>query len=167
MKQLRTFGIWLLALVFMANSDCSNKKLENDPPFTVTDAYTQKWVAGVEMGGSGVNLVIPISAMQSGVQIDSVYFRGQQLPLATKPGDDKTYVAHWVNPQKPDMNMSDAPNGEYGNPVPELSDKFKLTPGECVIQYSLDGKTFYTKLSDIPQRDMVAYPSAPNPDNGN
>ena len=166
MNQLRTFGIWLLALVFMANSDCSNKKLENDPPFTITDAYSQKWMAGVEMGGSGVYLIIPVSEMAADVKIDSVYFRGQLLELATKPGDDNVYVAHWVNPEKPDMTMSDAPNGEYGNPVPELNDSFKLTADECVIQYQQGGKTHYTKLGGIPEREQLNYPSAPNPDGG-
>ena len=119
------------------------------------------------MGGSGVNLVIPFSNMEADVQIDSVYFRGQQLKLATKPGDDNTYVAHLVNPKKPDMTMSDGQGAEYGNPVPVVSSKFKLEVNEAVIQYQHAGKTFYTRLKGITERPQLNYPSMPKPDDGN
>lgn len=158
--------MWAMALIFMSMSECSNKQLTADPPFDATAAYFQKWVAGVEMGGSGVNLIIPMSKMKSGVQIDSVYFRGQRLALATKPGDDATFVAYLVNPKKPDMTMSDEEGAEYGNPVPALSNKYKLQPNEAVIKYQYGGKTYYTKISEIAERDQVNYPSMPNPDGG-
>lgn len=155
-----------MALVFMANSDCSNKQFSTDPPFEIDAPYMQKWMAGVEEGGSGVNLVIPMTNMEAGVKIDSVYFRGRQLELATKPGNDMLYVAYWTDLKKPDMTMSDEEGGEYGNPVPVIKSKYKLKDNEAVIQYQYGGKTYYTKLADIAERPQLNYPSAPKPDGG-
>lgn len=164
MNQLRAMFIVAAALIFMSMSDCSNKQLTENPPFKTGEAYSQEWVAGVEAGGNGVNLVIQIQEIESGVKIDSVYFRGRRLELATKPGDDNTYVAYLVNPGKADMTMSDEAGAEYGNPVPDLSDKYKLEPDECVIQYQHNGKKAFAKITEIARRPALAYPSAPKND---
>lgn len=166
MKQLRTISIWALALVFMSMSECGNKQLTDNPPFTVGDSYSQEWVAGVESGGSGVNLIVQITDLQEGVSIDSVYFRGQKVDLATKPGDDSTYAAYLLHPPKPDMTMSGDATAEYGNPVPKMGEEYNLGPDACVIVYTHNGKKGYTKVEGIMRKEAQAYPSAPNPDGG-
>jgi len=59
--------------------------------------------------------------------------------------------------------MSNDPNAEFGNEMPEISQKipFVLKDNECVISYK-DGKTTkYFKVDNITEKDLIPYPSAP------
>lgn len=164
-KLLYLVGVLVLT---MSMSECSNKNFEQNPPFSVTNAYVQKWMAGVAQGGSGINVVVPITKMEQGVLIDSVFYLGHSAALATKPGDNSTYVGHIVFKPKDDMNMSDQVNGEYGNPVPDVGNNtYELKEDELVVQYRFNGKTMLSKFSGVSKKEQQNYPTMPNLYDGN
>ena len=165
MKNLKTILFSLLMLFVMASfSQCSSaKKLQKDTPFTLGQVYCQAWIAGVEGGGSGLNIFIPIS--DTAIELDSVYFRGKVAKLETKLQNKSLYIGRFVSNanQKKGLIMSNEPYAEYGNKMPKISQKipFELKDSECVISYK-DGKTIkYFKIDNIVEKDLIPYPSAP------
>lgn len=144
-------------------SQCSSAKdLQKKAPVEMEQVYFQKWVAGVEGGGAGLNLFIPVK--DSSVKLDSVYFRGKGTKLDIKPGEN-LYVGRFISDfNKPkDMVVHADPKKEYGNEMPEIPKEipFKLKDDECVVSYADRGKTKYFKIENIVEKDMLAYPSAP------
>ena len=70
------FKILGLSLFIMEITSCAGSKdfvFEKNPPFTVTQAYFQKWVAGVKGGGSGTNVHITLTAIKEELKIEEIF----------------------------------------------------------------------------------------------
>lgn len=164
MKEFKTVLFSIFVLLIMASfSQCSStKNLLENAPIDIDQVYFQKWIAGVEGGGSGLNIFIP--AKETIPKLDSVYFRGKGMNLEIEE-NGSLYIGRFKTGlnQKKDIVMSNDPNAEYGNKAPETLQKipFTLKETECVISYQKDGKTMYFKIDDIVEKEMIAYPSAP------
>lgn len=162
---------YLLAmLILMASfSQCSSaQKLQNEAPLTFGDVYCQKWVAGIQGGGSGVNLFIPTNLKTYDHQkLDSVYFRGQSAKLEIKESSSGLlYIGRFkseFNQPKQDIVLSGDHKEEYTNQLPKkpIEIPFELKDDECVVSYRKDDKTLYFKISNIVQKAPLNYPSAP------
>ena len=165
MKTLKTILFSLLMLIVVASfSQCSTiKKLEKQAPLNIGEVYCQKWISGVEGGGSGLNIFIP--TRDTSIELDSVYFRGKATKLETKPQNKSLYIGRFVSNvnQKKDLIMSNEPYAEYGNKMPIKTQNipFELKENECVISYKA-GKTIkYFKIGNIIEKELIPYPSAP------
>lgn len=159
------FSLILLFVMMGSFSQCSSvKQLETKAPTYFGNVYFQKWVAGVEGGGSGINLVIPVAT--NSIALDSVYFRNKsaklELGTTTTP---KIYIGRFKTAlnQKKDMILSSDPKEEFKNKVPETTETipFELKDNECVVSYQEGSKTKYYKITGIVEKDMIPYPSAP------
>jgi len=160
-------GLVLLMMFTVSFSQCSStKKLQEKIPVKIGKVYTQKWVAGIKGGGSGLYIFIPVS--DTSITLDSVYFRGRVTKLFQKYQDKNMYVGNFVNQQKQsqDIVMSSDPKAEYGNKLPiskELKPiPFELKYDECVISYIDGKKTKYFKVGNIVEKQLIPYPSAPH-----
>ena len=161
-------GLVLLMMFTVSFSQCSStKKLQTKPPVKIGKVYTQKWVAGIKGGGSGLYIFIPIS--DTLITLDSVYFRGRVTKLSQKYQNKNMYVGNFINQQKQsqDIVMSSDPKAEYGNKLPiseESTEKFpfELKDDECVISYIDGKKTKYFKVGNIVEKQLIPYPSAPH-----
>ena len=136
--------------------------MQEKSPVALEQVFCQRWVAGVEGGGSGLNIYIPVK--ETTTELDSVYFRSQSVKLEFKK-EGMIYVGRFTSDfnKKKDKVMSDEPNAEFGNEMPEIPKKipFELNDNECVISY-LDGKsTKYFKVPNVVEKPMIAYPSPP------
>ena len=144
-------------------SQCSSSKsLDKKAVVEIENAYCQAWTAGVEGGGSGMNLFLPVT--DTSVELDSVYFRGRAAKLEWKK-EVKQYVGRFkteVNPKK-DIVMHEDSRQEYGNELPKIESKipFELKEDECVISYKKRDRTRYFKIGNIIEKQGIAYPSAP------
>lgn len=160
-------NIILFSIVLTGFTNCSSaQKLEKDAPFKIGEVYFQSWVAGVEGGGAGTNIFIPIEDnLIKTVQLDSVYFRGKASILEFKPNYPSLYIGRFLSSSNlnKDLIMSDEPYKEYGNklPKPIQSIPFELKPNECVLTFLQNGKTYYYKIENIVEKRAVQYPSAP------
>ncbi len=160
-KQLTTL---ILVLVVMCSfSQCSGtRSLDKKAPVKFENPYYQSWVAGVEGGGSGINVFLPLKEKNS--ELDSIYFRGQSAKLEWKQ-EAGVYVGRFNSElnRKNDMILSSDPMEEYGNqlPVVKTSIPFELRDDECVISYQKRGKTRYFKLEGLVEKAAIPYPSAP------
>lgn len=151
-------------LIVMASfSQCaSSKKIQDKSPVALEQVYCQSWVAGIEGGGSGINIFIPMKEEFS--QLDSVYFRGKVAKLEIIP-DSLLLVGRFKTDfnQPKDMVMHKDPKKEFGNEMPEIPKNFPfdLKDDECVISYLEGQKTKYFKVKNIVQKPILAYPAAP------
>jgi hypothetical protein len=160
-------NIILFSIVLTGFTNCSSaQKLEKRTSFNIGEVYFQSWVAGIKGGGSGTNIFIPIEDnLTKTVQLDSVYFRGKASKLEFKPTNPSLFIGRFLSSSNlnKELIMSDEPNAEYGNklPDPKISIPFELKPNECVISYIKEGKTLFYKIENIIERKSIPYPSAP------
>ena len=145
-------------------SQCSSKKkLQENTPLAIGKVYFQKWIAGIEGGGAGLNIYIPTE--DNSIELDSVYFRKKAAKLEFKNQNGIIYIGRFISGfnKKKDIVMSNEPNAEFGNEMPKIPLKipFELKDNECVISYKEGKKTKYFKVSNIVEKDLIPYPSAP------
>lgn len=163
-KGINKIATLILILVVMSSfSQCSGSKdLDKKAPLNIEKAFYQSWVAGVEGGGSGINVFLPTK--ERTMELDSIYFRGQSAKLEWNE-ETSEYVGRFTTAlnQKKDIIMSGDSKEEYGNemPVPQSSIPFELKQDECIISYSREGKTRYFKLEKLVEKPSIPYPSAP------
>ena len=133
--------------------------LEKTNPITIEKPYFQSWVAGIQGGGSGINLYLPIQ--NTTLKLDSAYFRGM---IAKVQIINTGYVSHFKTAlnQKEDIIMSGEENAEYGNQIPANNNPFpfQLKENECVISYTEDNTTKYFRIINLIEMPIELYPSA-------
>lgn len=154
--QLLSAGLILFGLTSCANG----KKLQEESPVPLKQAYYTSWTGGVKGADSGYTLFIPAEA-DTEVQLDSVYFRGRKAVLEKSGAEPNLYVAYFKIPSeegKPtDVVMHIDPKKEYGNKPPQLPEKipFELEEGEAVVKYTRSGKEKYFRITGIQKRDSA------------
>ncbi|MBO6605427.1 hypothetical protein [Psychroserpens sp.] len=159
----RLFTSSILLLVMASFSQCSSvPKLQKEAPISIADVYYQEWIAGVQGGGSGINLFISVS--DSDITLETVYFRGEVAKLEVKPSNPNQYIGRFKTEmnQPKDIILSSDPKEEYGNKMPQKKDKFpfELADNECVISYTVNDEIKYFKISNIKNKPVINYPSA-------
>ena len=145
-------------------SQCSSSKnpseisLEKTNPITIEKPYFQAWIAGIQGGGSGINLYLPIQ--DTTLKLDSAYFRGMTSKVQIV---NTGYVSHFKTAlnQKEDIIMSGEGHAEYGNQIPvnKKPFPFQLKENECVISYLEDNRTKYFKIMNLIEMPIELYPS--------
>lgn len=140
-------------------SNCANgKRLQEEPPVALKQAYYTSYTGGVRGADSGFTLFIPV---EKGAEIvmDSVYFRGRKAAIQKDTEDPNLYVAYFKIPSSeakaPELIMHSDPKKEYGNkPLVILEDMpFEMEKDEAVIKYSKNGKAKFFKISGIQKQD--------------
>ena len=145
-------------------SQCSStKELQSEAPIAIGKVFYQKWIAGIEGGGSGLNIFIPVN--DTSIALDSVFFRGKAAKLETKSQDQSLYIGRFISQfnKRRDLIMSSDSIAEYGNKLPIVEQKipFELQSNECVVSY-IDGlKTKYFKINNVVEKASLHFPMAP------
>ena len=171
MKRLKlatgALGLFIITVLFL---NCNSSKNTNsaysfsqNPPFTMVEAYSQKWMAGVKEGGSGTNIYLKIENIEIGTSINEIYFSNKSAKA--NPSTDNLYIGYYKNEENRDVIMDSDPNKEAKNTPPKTF-PFKLEENEAVISYLFKGMDYYFKVSNITEKEILAYPMG-NPNNGN
>ena len=156
----------ILALIFLGFFNCkapqeSVMQFQSTPPLEIVAPYYKSWVAGIEGGGAGINVFLPLKE-NGKISIDSLHFRGEKSAVETR---DKLIIGRFNNSvnQPKDIIMSSNSQDEYKNKSVLLRDTspFKLAQNECIISYEVNGKRLYYKISNLKKEETIAYPSAP------
>ena len=164
---MKTFAkLMLITTVLIGFTNCSSaQKLEKQISFKIGEVYYQHWVAGIQGGGSGINIFIPIDDLDTNIQLDSVYFRGKAAKLEFKSNFPTLFMGRFISlsNNKKEIIMSDNPKDEYTNKLPPKKENipFELKPNECVISYLQEGKTKFYKIGNVIEKKTEFYPSAP------
>lgn len=153
---------FVISTSFINCSTVKTNTFTDAAPFIITAPYYNSWIAGIEGGGSGINVFLPVSDTRN-IDIDSIHFRGEKAIVEKKEsliiGRFKTTLN-----QSRDLIMSSNLKDEFQN---KLIYKFDLSPfvladNECVISYRLQNKRHYYKISDLKKVPHIDYPSAPS-----
>ena len=126
-----------------------NPTLQNNASFQLNEVNFQEWYAGIKVGGTGFNIVLPNITNDDNVVLETVYFRnltgklvkGKGKYSATLKNSSLDYT--WDYPEKP----SDYP--------------FDLSPNECVISYKEDGQLKYMKVATLTEKAGAYYENGP------
>ena len=151
-------------LILMSFINCSTVKTNTfveAAPFVITAPYYNSWIAGIEGGGSGINVFLPVSDIRN-IVVDSIHFRGEKA-IVVKKGSLIVGRFKTAHNQSRDLIMRSNPKDEFQNRLVYKADvsPFVLADTECVISYRLQDKRYYYKVSGLKKGEVVAYPSAP------
>ena len=165
MKSIKRILSFILMLMLMASfSQCSTtQKLQSKAPVQFGDVYYQVLTAGVQGGGSGLNIFIQVR--DNSVVFDSVFFREQGTKLVVSPQENGLYIGRFQTEtnQAKTIILSSDPKEEYANKMPEKKEKipFQLNDDECVVSYKIESQVLYYKISNVVQKEPLNYPNAP------
>jgi hypothetical protein len=166
-KQLSIIGMCVLIVLPFLSCGSSKKDtpyaLTTKTPFTIRYGSFQEWIAGVQGGGSGVNLVITFEEVNEGVVFQKLYFQNKISEV--KQAIPKRIEGYFKGSTNREIIMDGTPVNETANTPPEAS-PFTLLRDEAVLRYTYNGKTQYTKVGPLVEEETIAYPSAP-PNNNN
>lgn len=157
-----------LIIIVMGLSSCASGKdyvLEQNPPFKVNSGYFQKWVAGVQGGGSGTKVYISLAAINKDITVEELYFGATFLKAKRQFNNPDTYYADFLNDTNRDVIMDGEIINEAENTPPPIS-PFSLAKNEAVISYMLNDKKYYYKIANLEEKPLIAYPGA-NPNGRN
>lgn len=122
---------------------------EQPASLDIKPIYFQEWYAGIKVGGTGINVFVPVANENSNIQIDSIYFRNLQGKLEKKDGK---YFASLENPSKLYTFKKAEKPADY---------PFDLKDNECAISYIQNGKTKYFKVSSLNEVAGTYYENGP------
>lgn len=155
------FVVLILGLLRSCKSCDTNKNTTEfiiNPPFSIYKIYYQKWIAGTQGGGSGVNLYVEFSQINKGVLLNEFYFRNNIA--AVKKSNESLYVGHFNANEIRSIQDNDRQN-EVINPL-SFESQFKLENHEAILSYQYDNVFFYYKISNINEKEIAAYPTIKN-----
>lgn len=156
----RVYKFLSLLFVLITCTQCaSSQQIDKTAPIQIKDAYFQKWISGIEGGGSGFMVYIEVKE-KTDVQLEYAYFKGKKIKLGHK-ANKLVYIGRYsVVSKRPELIMSDNPKEEFKNQLPAVEEKipFKLKENECMISYIKNGRKRFFKLQNITEREMEAYP---------
>lgn len=164
MKAVRFILGCFICFVMASFSQCAPaEKLLNTAPLDIQQVYFQKWIAGVEGGGSGLNIFIPVE--ESAIVLDSVFFRGKGAKLEYQASNPTQYIGRFISDfnKKKDVIISSDPKDEMQNELPKKdpSFPFEINDNQCVVSYKEGGTTKYFKIDGVIEKQGIPYPGAP------
>jgi hypothetical protein len=133
-----TYKITLLCLSFVIGCKTTKPPLfVSKSPISIESPYFQSWVAGVQGGGSGVGVFLPVKDLKN-----------------ITPDNQLEKVI-----------LSNEPLAEANNKLLPLGDNspFDLPKNTCVLSYRLNNKRYYYKILDLTKSNFTPYPSSPPP----
>jgi len=143
----------LMTLIFIS---CSSQKEIKSLPFPIDEVYFQKWIGGQLLTGSGTDFFIrfkePFSA---NFQIKKLYFHGRELDVIKR--NDSVFTANYSQRPKVDKELNETV-GQIETPK-VVKSKFELKNSEAILEFEQDNKTQFFKITDIKEKELLAYPS--------
>ena len=139
-----------VSLILFSFSNCaSGKRVQQEAPAEVEQAFYSTWTGGVKGADSGMAVFIPVQKDKELV-LDTVFFRGMKAPLEKEVTEPNLYVGYFKipSPVDRDLVMHSDPRKEFGNKPPVILEDipFELEPDEAVVQYTKDGKEKFFKI---------------------
>lgn len=123
--------------------------LEVPSELNVSPIYFQEWYAGIKVGGTGINVFVPLVNHSSAIEIDRIYFRNLEGKLIQKDGK---YFASLENTSK----LYTFKKSEKPDDYP-----FDLDDYECVISYKENGITKFFKVKELNEAAGTYYENGP------
>lgn len=156
------FSLSLIAESCGSTQISNNIMFEANPPFTIKEAYFQKWVAGTKEGGAGTKVHLVFKSIGPEVALKEIYFQNQIQKVQKASNSGYDYFAEFDSNIRSNIIMDIDPMKEAQN-TPSQNFPFELQENEAVVSYLFNDKTNYFKIINLSEKERIAYPqSNPN-----
>ena len=148
--------ILVLLSLFGFFSCSSSKEIPEEISENIENIYFQRWVAGIQGGGSGINFHIVFKKpLDDNFELEKVSF--QTYEGVFEKISETEYVAKF-NTQQNDLTLDVNPEKEYGNKAPVEN---ILEPNEALLYFLIKsrGKYLVRSAKNVKEKSMIAYPS--------
>lgn len=143
----------LISLAFLS---CSSQKEIKDIPFPTDEVYFQKWIGGQRLTGSGTEFYIRFKEpFSSNFRIKKLYFHNRELDVVKR--NDSVFTASYSQRPKMDEELNET-DGQIETPK-VVNSKFELKNNEAILEFDQDNKTQFFKITNIKEKELLAYPS--------
>lgn len=151
MKNIKTFLVLFILISCAPKPEAQTKFSQK-----IKEIYSQHWVAGVQGGGSGTNVFIQlIKPLPKNMQLQKIFFQDKETTIIKI--NDSTFKANFSVKGK---RISDPQETEDNIMGIKKKPKYNLQPNQAIVEYLLNGKKKRFKISNIKEKEMLAYPSA-------
>ena len=144
----------IVTLSLLGIFSCSSlKEVPQDLSENIETVFYQKWVAGIQGGGSGINFHVVFNKPLSDeyelkkVQFDTYEENFEKL-------SETEYIAR-IKTHQNDLILDENSQKEYANKAPEVKLKF----GEANLYFKIKGKETIKNFQNVKEKPMLAYPS--------
>ncbi len=144
----------LIGVILLAFTNCANQ-LQPSFPVGITEVYFQHWVGGIRGGGSGTNVVVTLKKeLPKNCTIKQLYFQ------------QKVANPFHISSTQFQFSFKGNANWDRGNDMPsDVSEKvikmpFPIEDNQAILEYTYNGKTNFYKITNLVEKEMLAYPSA-------
>jgi hypothetical protein len=132
--------------------------LQKKVPFTIVKKSYFYWVGG-KKGTNGFKIQIVGTFNTTNLDFHTIYFQNKELKVVpiyqnekfTIEGGFTTLNTEDILAEELSQNNNDTPKDD------SIDIPFELENDQAVLVYSINGKTFYYKISDIPKLETVYY----------
>lgn len=143
------FAVTLFSFFQCTSTKIATSNFEKQTPFTVKSVVFQEWYAGIKVGGTGINIFVPVYNIEEGVTINEVYFRNLRGKLVK---NESKYTAVLKHPSS---------NYTFQKAEKSIDYPFNLKDDECVISYSENGQIKYHKIISLNEVAGTYYENGP------
>ena len=141
---------FLSIIITSCHSNANIKSISNSNLNLTSPAYFEKWIAGVEGGGSGFNVFLPIKK-SSFINFDSIHFRGQRVKALHRN--------NMVFGRFKSINNNHSEDIIIGNTDHEKNNShFSLLDNSCVLSYRIQNKRMYIEFKNLDYKPSKPYP---------
>jgi len=162
-------AIYLLLLTVLLISCGSKKSLETTAPFSLGEAYGQKWSVDDRPAAKGYEVVVTIlSLTEEKATLKNLYHQGKMSPVRIELRDIGTVAVAEFGPSTSTNTASDTISVSSKKEKRSKKDKkaenevfpFELTETQAVISYLQKKKIKYYKVDGVQRKLPVSYPNA-------
>lgn len=141
---------FLSIIITSCHSNANIKSISNSNLNLTSPAYFEKWIAGVEGGGSGFNVFLPIKK-SSFINFDSIHFRGQRVKALHRNNMVFGRFKSINNNHSEDIIIENT--GHEKN-----NSHFSLLDNSCVLSYRIQNKRMYYEFKNLDYKPSKPYP---------
>ena len=141
---------FLSIIITSCHSNANIKSISNSNLNLTSPAYFEKWIAGVEGGGSGFNVFLPIKK-SSFINFDSIHFRGQRVKALHRNNMVFGRFKSINNNQSEDIIIGNTDHVKNNS-------HFSLLDNSCVLSYRIQNKRMYYEFKNLDYKPSKPYP---------
>jgi hypothetical protein len=137
-------------ILFFFFSCASKQNIQTQFPEKIAATYFQHWIGGQELTGRGIYFYIQFEkSINANIQLEKVYFRGNEAVLNNE--NQTLFKANFKE------------NNQIENALKMNKYNFQLNENQALLTYKMHNKTFYYKLENLKEKELIAYPSVGKP----
>jgi hypothetical protein len=141
---------FLSIIITSCHSNANIKSISNSNLNLTSPAYFEKWIAGVEGGGSGFNVFLPIKK-PSFINFDSIHFRGQCVKALHRNNMVFGRFKSINNNHSEDIIIENTDHEKNNS-------HFSLLDNSCVLSYRIQNKRMYYEFKNLDYKPSKPYP---------